>query len=72
MVSPIKNKIKSHRKGVEALLQVDSDSEGVKVLEALKKISDANDEDIIEGIEIANQTLPELMQEFEQVRLNIK
>ena len=68
LVQYIKDRIRNHRKNVEVILKIKPDPEGVKVLKTLEEISDATDEEIIEALEIAKPTIPELLIEFESER----
>ena len=60
--------IVTHRANVEIEMQIKPDKDGAKVLRTLEEISDATDEEIIEALEIAKPTIPELLMEFESVR----
>ena len=68
LVTYVKDRIRIHRANVETMLKINSDPEGVKVLKTLEEISDATDEEIIEALEIAKPTIPELLIEFESER----
>lgn len=68
LIPYVKKRIVTHRANVEIAMQIKPDQDGAKVLRTLEEISDATDEEIIEALEIAKPTIPELLMEFESVR----